>query len=199
MSEEVQFLGSILVEQGFLNQESLDAALANQADSGKPLGEVLVEMGLLGEEGLRWALAEQMDLPLVHPEAGALDPEAVPLVSAEMCRRYGVLPLYLTSEGHNSAENVLTLAAADPAQRGALDDVASCIGVPMRVVAALREEIDAVLDQLYGPPPEADLGIRGDPFSAESLQEIQEDSTGDALLRHLLGSALERGEGGKRR
>jgi hypothetical protein len=188
-------LGSLLVERGLLSPEALGGALARQSGSGRRLGEVLVEMGLLGEEALRWALAEQMDIPLVHPDPAALDPEALALLPASVCRRYGVLPLYL-SEEQPGGPKLLTLAAADPANRLALDDVAARAGRNLRVVAALREEIEAALDAIHGPAPREDVGVRSSALPAESLPTIREDPTGNALLRGLLEPVAARGEGG---
>lgn len=190
-----RLLGSLLVERGLLSPEALGGALARQSGSGRRLGEVLVEMGLLGEEALRWALAEQMDIALVHPDPAALDPEALALLPAPVCRRYGVLPLYL-SEEQPGGPKLLTLAAADPANRLALDDVAARTGRGLRVVAALREEIEAALDAVHGPAPREDVGLRSSALPAENLPEILEDPTGNALLRGLLEPIAARGEGG---
>lgn len=188
-------LGDLLVQKGLLSQERLEIALAAQASPGKRLGEILVEMGFLGEEALRWALAEQMDLPLVHPEVGALDPDALRLVPAELCRRYSLLPLFLSSDGPG-AEAVLTVAAADPSQRQAIEDVSVRSGHPVRVVAALREVIQATLDRVHGVASESDVAIRRSDIPKERLKEIFEDPTGNVLLRFLLGSLIENGAGG---
>lgn len=190
-----RLLGSLLVERGLLSPEALGGALARQSGFGRRLGEVLVEMGLLGEQALRWALAEQMDIALVHPDPAALDPEALALLPAPVCRRYGVLPLYLCEE-QPGGPKLLTLAAADPANRLALDDVAARTGRGLRVVAALREEIEAALDAIHGPAPREDVGLRASALPAGKLSEILEDPTGSALLRGLLEPVAARGEGG---
>ena len=54
-------LGELLVEQGVLDQEKLQQALAEQQQRGKGelLGEVLVALGLIKEEALLSALRMQ--------------------------------------------------------------------------------------------------------------------------------------------
>jgi hypothetical protein len=54
-------LGELLVEQGVLDQERLQQALAEQQQRGKGelLGEVLVALGLIKEEALLSALSLQ--------------------------------------------------------------------------------------------------------------------------------------------
>ncbi len=190
-------LGQVLVERGLVSAEALAEALAAQVGLGRRLGEVLLERGLLGEEALRWALAEQLDLPLVQPDPTSLDPEALALVPADVCRRYGVLPLVLAA-GEEGREPILVVAAADPSHREALADVQARAGRRLRVVAALREDIVAALDRVHGPVPTADVAIRGGglPLAGADLRRVLEDPTGAVLLGHLLGDVVARGEGG---
>jgi type IV pilus assembly protein PilB len=188
-------LGSILVERGALTAEALAGALAQQENGDQRLGEILVEQGVLGEEAIRWALAEQMDLPLIHPDPEALDPDALALLPAELCRRYGVLPLYLVPETAEAGETLI-LAAADPASQDILTEVAARVGRPLRVVAALREEIEAALDRVYGAVAGTDVGIHSAHLAEEEAAEVMEDPSGTSLLHHLLERVLADGGGG---
>lgn len=52
-------LGQIMVDEGFLTPEQLEAAIADQHRSGKPLGQVLVETGMASAGAVANALAEQ--------------------------------------------------------------------------------------------------------------------------------------------
>jgi hypothetical protein len=52
-------LGDLLVEEGFLTQEQLTAALEDQAQTGRKLGEVIVAAGLLSGPALANVLADQ--------------------------------------------------------------------------------------------------------------------------------------------
>ncbi len=188
-------LGEILVERGALTDEQLGAALAEQAAAGRRLGEILVDRGLLDERGVRWALAEQLDLPLVHPDPAALDPDALQLVPRGLCRRYGVLPLYLSAD-EEGMEPVLVLAAADPARRDVLDDIRARVGRPVRVVAALREEIDAALDRRFGPETGGDVTIHGGMLDGPARDRVAEDPTGAELLARILQPLEEGGAAG---
>ncbi len=195
MVQGSQRLGEILVERGLLAPEALAAALEAQGGTGRLLGEVLVEQGLVDEAAIRWALAEQMDLPLVHPDPETLDPEALALLPADLCRRYGVLPLY-RGEGSGQEGPELVLAAADPSHREALDDVSRRVGMRVRVVAALREELEEVIDRVYGPGEGTDVSVRAAGVCTGCEDVILGDPTGNALLRQLLGAVVARGEGG---
>jgi len=52
-------LGRIMVEEGFVTPEQLDAAIVEQRRTSKPLGQVLVELGLASAGAVANALAEQ--------------------------------------------------------------------------------------------------------------------------------------------
>ena len=52
-------LGQIMVDEGFLTPEQLEAAISEQHRSGKPLGQVLVETGMASAGAVANALAEQ--------------------------------------------------------------------------------------------------------------------------------------------
>lgn len=186
-------IGTLLVKRGMLGPEALEGALREQAASGRRLGEVLVEQGLIGEEALRWALAEQLDLPLVHPDPATLDPEALALISPDLCRRYGVLPLHLSFETPGR-EPVLTIAVADPSLKPAFDDLAKRVGRPLHIAAALREDIETALTEIYGPGPEGDVAVHLGPIAPHNLARVFQDPTGTALLRELLETSVARKE-----
>ena len=61
-------IGEILIEQGFINKQQLEEALAAQKKSGgKMLGDVMLEMGLVSESQLAQALSIRLKVPFeVH-------------------------------------------------------------------------------------------------------------------------------------
>ena len=58
-------LGALLIDEGLLTDAQLDAALAEQARSGKPLGRLLIESGNISEAELVRTLARQVGLEFV--------------------------------------------------------------------------------------------------------------------------------------
>ena len=61
-------VGEALTRLGFVNQEHLEKALAQQTggETIQPLGEVLINMGVLTRRDLNTALARKMGYPLVN-------------------------------------------------------------------------------------------------------------------------------------
>jgi hypothetical protein len=77
----------IMVEEGFLTHEQLDAAIVEQHRTSKPLGQVLVELGLVSAGAVANALAEQHGGLLktefglsagIHPPAPEPEPAYAP-------------------------------------------------------------------------------------------------------------------------
>ncbi|GAB4266878.1 MAG: hypothetical protein Kow0092_19960 [Deferrisomatales bacterium] len=197
MTREDASLGEILVERGLLNAETLASVQESPETAGRPLGDVLVEKGLLDEAALRRAFAEQIDLPLVRLRAETLDPEALARLPAETCRRYAAVPVSVDpASGGQGDRATLVVAVADPSNTAALSDLATQARCPVRPVAALREEIEAVLEEAFGGRPERAAELRRGAVPPDWMERVLEDPTGTELLRHLLTGVVSRGEGG---
>lgn len=65
--EKKEKLGDLLVRKGKLTQSQLDRALTHLETMPQNLGEILVSLGFIGEDDLLGALAEQLALPIFTP------------------------------------------------------------------------------------------------------------------------------------
>lgn len=132
-------LGTIMVEEGFLTQEQLDAAIAEQHRSSKPLGQVLVELGLASAGAVANALAEQHG-GLLKTEFG---------VSAGL-RRAEVAPPPVTEALTPIEPELRSVATADEMQRrrlvGELDALRDHCAALRRGVAVLEAELERLRD-----------------------------------------------------
>ena len=98
-------LGRILVEQGAINEEQLNAALVHRA-RGLKLGSWLVHQGVVTSEQLAAAVAQQTGVRWERVDALSLDPNMIQQIPPELALHYAVLPirregrtLVLASEG----------------------------------------------------------------------------------------------------
>src|SRR5436309_14048446 len=91
MSERQQ-LGALLVAGGLLTKEALDAALLEQASSGKSLGRILIDNNLVTEADLVATLAAQIGPEYVDLAEATVDPAATTLITPALARRYRDLP-----------------------------------------------------------------------------------------------------------
>src|SRR4051794_25046337 len=92
MSERQQ-LGALLVQGGLLTKESLDAALVEQASSGKSLGRILIDGGPVTESALVAPLGAQIGLEYVALSEAVIAPAATILITPALARRYQALPI----------------------------------------------------------------------------------------------------------
>src|ERR687891_705830 len=69
-------LGALLLRDGIVREEELEAALAAQRGSGRRLGEVLVESGIVTRTQVARVLAEQHELPFIELAESEVQVEA---------------------------------------------------------------------------------------------------------------------------
>ena len=131
-------LADILLETGQITRAQLLAAGDEQVRGGRSLGRALVESKVITESQLVAALAAQIGLPFADLNERTIDPSAVALLPAALCRRHLVLPI-----GHEKGR--LLLAMADPANVFALDDVRSLTGLEPRPVVVTRDDLHAAI------------------------------------------------------
>ncbi len=86
-------IGERLVAMGLITADQLNVALQEKKISGKLLGEVLVDLGFITQETLTTFLAETSGFDVFDPQQTLVDSEAVELISKELAQLHKVLPL----------------------------------------------------------------------------------------------------------
>lgn len=124
-------------------------AIDEQRERGQTLGRTLVERGLITEPQLVRALAHQVGMEFVDLTDYPVEPSAVALVSAALCRRHNALPV--SSEG-----NVLKLAMANPSDVVAVDDFRSASRMQVVPVVAAHDDVAAAIDRYCRADSELD-------------------------------------------
>lgn len=133
-------LAEILLDEGLVTEAELAAAFQEHQRVGRSLGRVLVETKMITEAQLVAALASQIGLPYVDLAERNVDPAAVALIPAAICRWHLVLPI-----GFEGGK--LLLAMADPANVFALDDVRSLTGREPRPLVVTRDDLRAAIER----------------------------------------------------
>ena len=96
MEEERPRLGDLLVAAGAIDTTQLSAALLDQRNFGLPLGRILVQMGYLDEETLMRTLARQLELPVAWLRNKWVEDAVRDLLPAALALKHQVLPLLVT-------------------------------------------------------------------------------------------------------
>src|SRR5512133_2776840 len=89
--------GRMLVEEGLLSEEEIEQALNERKKRGlanRPFGRYLVEGGYVKEAEALRVLGRQFNLAVIDLQEVELQPEAGDKVSEEICRKYGLIPLF---------------------------------------------------------------------------------------------------------
>jgi len=137
----VATLTEILILHGLLPIEALDSVMAGDPADESAVRE-LVERGVITEVQFARARAEQANLPFVELLDYPVDPVAVALVAAAVCRRHEILPLEIAGDR-------LVLAMVDPGNVFALDDVGEVARMRVSPVVAERGDLLAAIARYH--------------------------------------------------
>ena len=83
----------LLLRHRAIDDDQLRAAREHQKKRGGDLGHALVELGYVSEELLLRAQANQLGIPLVNLEQSPPPPELAQALTEAVCRRFGVIPV----------------------------------------------------------------------------------------------------------
>ncbi|MCE9637333.1 MAG: hypothetical protein K8T90_16640 [Planctomycetes bacterium] len=86
-------LDDILVDEGVLDRERLDAAQAQQDQSGKLLSDVLIDSGTVDEWDLAKLVAGHYALPFVDVKLYSIPGPVLDLLPLPWCREHSLLPI----------------------------------------------------------------------------------------------------------
>ena len=144
-------LGAMLLREGLLSDDELEAALAQQRlTTSWRLGEILVNRGLVTPSVIARLVAEQYELPFVEIAEIDVDPAAALLLPWEIARQYPAIPTKTHADGS------LEVAIADPTNHFYSDELHGALGVPLTFVVAAPDAIDAMLESVHRPGPVSD-------------------------------------------
>lgn len=136
-------LGDALVQDGLINQQQLERALALHKQSGKRLGEVLVEMGLVTEQDVVEVLGRQLGIPYINLSTYLIDPVTARIVPEHIAKRHQLIPI-------NKVGNKLTVAMVDPLNVLAIDEIQLMTGFVVKPVVATSKDIKDAINKAYG-------------------------------------------------
>jgi type IV pilus assembly protein PilB len=183
----VRPLADLLLSHHLVDDEQLAGVYAEFGQDGRSFARVLVDRGVIAEPHLVALLAEQAGLAFVELSEVTVDPSAVTLVPAPLCRQYTVLPVRIEA-------GRLVLATSDPANVFATDDVRSASGLELQLVVATRTDLQAAINRHLRTDNElTDLGVLGGPEDDElaRLTEVVDDAPIVKYVNLLISQAVQ--------
>lgn len=86
-------LGDRLVGMGIITADQLNVALQEKKITGKMIGEVLVDLGFIDEETLTAVLAEDAGFEVFDPKQTIVDGDALSLIEKKVAQQHKILPI----------------------------------------------------------------------------------------------------------
>ena len=107
MTSNDEYVLQLLIERGFLTPDQVFAAAQSMKAENETTLDVLVSGGTVDADSVLGTIADQFGLKYCHINADAIDESATKAVSAEIARKYGVVPVV-------ASEDSVTVALLDP-------------------------------------------------------------------------------------
>ena len=160
-------IGTILIQDGVINEEQLELALKEQQNTKKPLGETMIEMGLITEEQSLRALSKQLHLPFASLVGVKIPDDVIGLVSGQLLRKHVMIPI-----AHSEKPDAIVVAMVDPLNIAAIDDFVMATRYSVEPVFATTNDIMVALDKYYG---NAESLNAAEQFTNERKASVQEE------------------------
>jgi type IV pilus assembly protein PilB len=135
-------LGELLIEQGIINQQQLEKALAYQREKGGLIGEILVELGFALEENIAQALTSQYGFPYLPLANYDIAADIISIVPERIARQYLLVPI--DKIGTN-----ITLSMSNPLNIQAIEDVEMLSGCKVQTFVSTSSDVKKAIDKYY--------------------------------------------------
>ena len=152
-----QRLGSLLIAEGLITQEQLEAALSAQRQFRGRIGTNLVELKYVNLDQIAAALSRQLGVPSAgRNDLLTMDSSLVHRLPPRAAKMYRAVPL--GPSPFNS--KMMRVAMADPGNLLALDEISTILGCRVEPVVLPELRILHLLERLYGIKPARRTFIR---------------------------------------
>ncbi len=165
------FTTDILVELGFASADTVQAAVEASRTAGRSPEALLIEQGAITGDQFSRAVAERYGLDHADLSTYHVDVAAAALFPVTMARRYKAVPV-----GYFDAKTLL-VAAVDPANVLAADDIQIATGLDCRIAVAAEDDVEALLARLGTLQSAATEAIVEDQHRVEEEEELAEVSS----------------------
>ena len=164
-------LGTIMVDMGYLDEDTLWKVLEEQKRAGGVdlLGKVAVRMGLVKEDQVMKALGEQLGMKVVKLADITIPGEMTELVNESMATAYKIVPV-----SQNKKDKSITVAMAEPQNPSTLDSLRMFLSTEVKGAISTEADVMAAIERLYAG-------------HHESIQDVVKQIEQDKGLQKLAG------------
>jgi len=162
-------LARVLVEGDRVSLDDMEEVLAERDRSGQAIARILTTRGLVTEADLMWGMAQEMGLEFVDLEVENVDFAASYSLPEATARHHNVLVIGMR-------DNVPVVAASNPTDVFAMDDLRTIIGRNFITVVATRSQINAFIDHAYHQGGDASEVAN---TAASDFEDVTEEDLGN--------------------
>ena len=187
-------IGQMLISEGVITSEQLEAGLIEQKKTKEFICSVLVRLGFASEEAIMNVLSKQLNCPYVQIKDIAVAPDVIDKIPAKFVSHYKMMPIKIEN-------NILTCAVTDPLNVQVLDDIKLLLGFEVKAVLAGEKDILDSIHKYYGVGAETlekmisekhydDVKVT-DLEKVEDLDSLTEEASVIKFLNQILLKAVE--------
>ncbi len=178
-------LAKALVDGGRVSLEDMKAVLEEHDRGGQSVARILTAQKLVSEADLMWGMAQEMGLEFVDLDTVGVDFNEVGTIPEATARHHNVIVIA-------NDEGTPVVAASNPTDVFAMDDLRTIMGRNFIVVVATRSQISAYIGRAFNSGAdaadmavEASLGFDGSPASEGGVDDIQAITEDAPIVRYV--------------
>lgn len=172
MTSNDDYVMQLLLEQGYITSDQIDAVMGSIRQEGETTLDILVQSGVISEDDVLGMIAAQFGMEYVSINPDAIDPAIVDLISSSVARKYGVVPV-------QADDLSITVALSDPLEYDTVDSLRYVLKRNVEAVVARRSEVRAALDKLYPEDFETRFGMDDATIDVEEKLRADDGSDSD--------------------
>lgn len=162
-------IGQMLIEEGIITPEQLEAGLREQKKTGDFICTTLVKLGFASDEKVFAILSRQLNIPYIKLRDKIIEPAVVQKVPPKFASHYKIIPVEFK-------DDLLVIAMTDPLDIRTLDDINLVLGFDVKAVLASELEIQDAIRKFYGVGAETLEKIVAQRAQSEGLLEVAEQA-----------------------
>lgn len=162
-------VGLKLVEASLVSEEDIRRAQKIEREEGGSLCSCLVKLGVLKEEQLLVFLSELYETQAVNLDALEVDPAVVRLVPPDIASKFQIVPIARSGR-------TLRVAAANPANCFAVDDIKFVTGHEVQVFVTTDGMIRRAIDKYYDSAESMADVMKTMEDEVEIVESVEEES-----------------------
>jgi type IV pilus assembly protein PilB len=135
-------LAKALVEGERVSLADMESVIEEHEQNGQSIARILTARNLVSEADLMWGMAQEMGLEFVDLDTAGVNYTASSLIPEATSRHHNVMVI-------DEEAGVPIIAASNPTDVVALDDLRTIIGRPFTIVVATRSQISTYIGKAY--------------------------------------------------